>query len=460
VARAMTAGKISETRKRASWSRLLFYSHLLCSLLVAGAVALFLYVVVRDSLEDELQGRVSNELAEALAELQTSERTEALRAYQLGAQSIDRTTFETALAEVLRQKSTLRELTILKREYVIATSSVNPQAGSDMGLAHHSVDWQTLQGQPLAKLRASYDRSALDARLHQTRSYALLGFIGAVALSLLFAQLLLRQLRRSANALTLRFMQLAQGRFDVKLESVGDPDIDQISDAFNDMARRLNTSLGERERALVELKAARDRLEQSVKDRSVELDRINVLLRSEHEQRAQIEANLAEAAATDSLTRLLNRRAMLELIQHVGAYLQKMQKRCAFVMIDIDHFKQINDRFGHGQGDAVLRAVADCIRAELRTDEAAARWGGEEFLLLWPDHTRQVAEQRANRLRDALSMLKVAPDIVVTASMGVSEFDGTGAEAAINRADQCLYEAKAAGRNRVKVDSSGDAKPA
>jgi len=453
----MIASPISRTP---SLARRLFYSHLICSLLVSGAVAIFLYLVVRDSLNDELNGRMIESVRKTVALLSADSGTAELASHQAGLVLQNPNAWQAKLAQSLRNQPELTGLALMQRNETLAkagtiTVPALASAGSSDSAKHrlYAIEWADTDGRSLARIVGSADTSALTARLEHTRNLALLGFIGAVLLSLLFSQLLMRQTRGLVKALVDRFTQISNGRFDVKLEELGDPDLNLLGQAFNKMALRLNTSLSERERALTELKNARDRLEQSVKDRSSELDRINVLLRQEHEQRAQIEANLAEAAATDSLTKLLNRRAMLELISHVGQNLKKMQKRCAFVILDIDHFKKINDRYGHSQGDAVLCKIAEVIRLELRADEAAARWGGEEFLLLWPEQTLLIAQQRANRLREILASQLISGHIRITASFGVAEFDGDNAESAINNADQCLYKAKAAGRNLVVIDA-------
>lgn len=446
--------------RQPSLARRLFYSHLICSLLVSSAVAVFLYLVVRDSLNDELNGRMIESVRKTVALLSADSGTAALASHQAGLIPVSADVWQAKLAQSLRNQPELQGLALMQRSDTLAkvgsiTVPLDAISGSisSENQRLYALEWTDVDGRALARVIGTADVAALNTRLEQTRNLAMLGFIGAVILSLIFSQLLMRQTRGLVKALVDRFTQIANGRFDVKLDELGDPDLNLLGQSFNTMALRLNTSLSERERALTELKSARDRLEQNVKDRSSELERINVLLQQEHEQRAQIEANLAEAAATDSLTKLLNRRAMLELISHVGQHLKKMQKRCAFVILDIDHFKKINDRYGHNQGDAVLCAIAEVIRLELRADEAAARWGGEEFLLLWPEQTLLVAQQRANRLRELLAAQVISGHIKITASFGVAEFNGDNAEATINCADQCLYKAKAAGRNLVVVDA-------
>ncbi len=299
------------------------------------------------------------------------------------------------------------------------------------------------------------DGTAQQLRLTEIRNYALLGFIGAVVLSLLFARVFAARVNRALDALVERLQQVAAGNFDARIQTIAEDPTGRLALAFNDMSERLQRTIREREGTLTQLREARTQLEGSIRDRNKELVDLNILLRDEHEQRAQMEANLAEAAATDPLTKLLNRRALLGLMQHIGDTMRKNGKKCCIATLDIDHFKQVNDRFGHDVGDQVLSAVSAVIRKHLRADEAAARWGGEEFLLAWPDQTLSVAEQRADRLRELIGDCNFANgDLRITASFGIAEWAPSETlESALKRSDKALYCAKAEGRNRVRVQN-------
>ena len=128
----------------------------------------------------------------------------------------------------------------------------------------------------------------------------------------------------------------------------------------------------------------------------------------------------------------------------------------AVLMIDLDNFKQINDRHGHAAGDTVLRHVAQCLHAQLRGDALLARYGGEEFVALAPVADLPVARRLAERLRQAVESSdwsEAMPGLQrVTASLGVTLMDGDETlEAALARADEALYRAKNAGRNQVQT---------
>lgn len=155
-------------------------------------------------------------------------------------------------------------------------------------------------------------------------------------------------------------------------------------------------------------------------------------------------------ARTDPLTGLLNRRALADEAGRMLAQAARRGTPTAAVLIDIDHFKQINDGHGHAMGDAVLVAAAELLRRHCRTGDVCARIGGEEFLLLLPDSALQSAHRVAERLRLAFEQ-ELARDLLpCTASLGVAFIQGTDdLDRLLISADRALYRAKRAGRNRV-----------
>lgn len=178
-------------------------------------------------------------------------------------------------------------------------------------------------------------------------------------------------------------------------------------------------------------------------------------LRALHDELAERNAALELLARTDVLTELANRRHAGEVLSAAVARARRHDGQLCAVLVDIDRFKMVNDRHGHAAGDAVLRAVARHLTAGLREEDLAARWGGEEFLLLLPetDDAGIVCE----RLRAAIAAQPVAretdpptPPIPVTASFGWAAWTGdeTG-EALVARADAAMYAAKDGGRDRV-----------
>lgn len=167
-------------------------------------------------------------------------------------------------------------------------------------------------------------------------------------------------------------------------------------------------------------------------------------------ERVGREQKLLEIARRDPLTGLYNRRAGEQALElHVEA-VQAPGGGFCLIIGDIDHFKSINDRYGHPAGDRVLVNVADILRNRIRVRDIAVRWGGEEFLVLVPDSSLDRAYELAERIRGGVAGLALGEIGPVTMSLGVAEL-GAGETAAglILRADKALYRAKRGGRNRV-----------
>jgi len=166
------------------------------------------------------------------------------------------------------------------------------------------------------------------------------------------------------------------------------------------------------------------------------------------------EVDLAAAyqrlAVTDALTGLANRRGIDQHMRREVARVLRHGYRLSFALLDIDHFKNVNDRFGHGVGDEVLRRVSESMSRTLRASDLAARWGGEEFLVVLTDTGLEGARMCAERIRAAVEALSVARVGNVTISAGVAELSpGEDLSIALLRADEMLYKAKASGRNCV-----------
>lgn len=162
-------------------------------------------------------------------------------------------------------------------------------------------------------------------------------------------------------------------------------------------------------------------------------------------------------AYTDRLTGAWNRRHLDDAAIVAMSRTERHGHPVSLLLVDIDHFKSLNDRFGHPVGDRVLIELVRCLRATLRRADSVTRWGGEEFVVLAPDSALQDAWQLADKLcaRIAGSRLSEALAEPVTASIGVAEYQaGEGFEAWLSRADQALYEAKRQGRNRAVADTA------
>ena len=171
---------------------------------------------------------------------------------------------------------------------------------------------------------------------------------------------------------------------------------------------------------------------------------------------ARLLARMHQWAMTDHLTGSLSRHALVERASALIARARQADGAVAVIMVDLDHFKQINDRHGHTGGDAVLRHAVKVLQAELRGEALLARYGGEEFVVVAPVASLPVARRVGERMRQAVERADWAdrvPDLSgVTASLGVTLLArDESLEAALRRADEALYRAKHLGRNQVQV---------
>lgn len=179
---------------------------------------------------------------------------------------------------------------------------------------------------------------------------------------------------------------------------------------------------------------------------------------------ADANAELSKLAGTDSLTELSNRRAFDDALRRDMARAQRYGEPISVLLMDIDHFKRINDTFGHPGGDRVLQYLGALLRNCLRAGDVAARYGGEEFALILPKTTQAGALTLAERLRRGIAAMEVPfGDSVIhaTVSLGVAACDGScEAQVLVERADLALYSAKQRGRNRVVAAAPSEPAPA
>lgn len=179
-----------------------------------------------------------------------------------------------------------------------------------------------------------------------------------------------------------------------------------------------------------------------------------VLLQEDITEHKNYQATLERLATTDHLTGLLNRRAFLDATEREIRRAHRYGQPLALIMLDVDHFKRINDGHGHPAGDEVLRRIAATCRGMLRDGDLMGRLGGEEFAITLVQPPLQVATAVAERLRKAVSELDIefgGERLAVTISLGIAEVgEGiTSLDHLISKADACLYTAKREGRNRV-----------
>ncbi|WP_231741892.1 diguanylate cyclase [Stieleria varia] len=190
-----------------------------------------------------------------------------------------------------------------------------------------------------------------------------------------------------------------------------------------------------------------------IEEHRAELERMLMLLRSSRDEIEEKNRELEILATQDALTGCLNRRAFFERFGKRWTESKASGQPLSCIMIDNDHFKRVNDSYGHATGDEVLRQVSKVLKQRHGVNGIVCRYGGEEFCVLLPNMTFEQAIEQAEVTRQAISEIRLADpaDLRLTASIGVSEtrFDAEDPQELINQADVCLYAAKRAGRNCV-----------
>jgi diguanylate cyclase (GGDEF)-like protein len=255
--------------------------------------------------------------------------------------------------------------------------------------------------------------------------------------------------------------QLAQlhksaGRFEQALllqEKVQELERAQFSHDFERRlrAQQTQTDLAAARHDVLQERSRRAELEQA----QIELMRLNEKLQAADREKSRLLARLAEESRTDALTGLANRRRLDERLADEWHRLRRYAgTRLSLAIVDVDHFKQVNDRFGHPLGDAVLQRLARLLAQRSRAGDLAARLGGEEFCLLLPDTEGADALQACEHLREAVAAepwAQLHPELRLSVSIGLADArEVDDAAALLQRADERLYAAKQAGRNRVQ----------
>ena len=301
-------------------------------------------------------------------------------------------------------------------DYMTAYATV-PEPPSTTPLA-----WRVVVRQPI--------QQAL-ARVHDLQRTFLLSALVLVTLFLALGRWIASAFARPLEELSDMAKRLEQGDEDLNWKvNARSLEVKKLTEALRGTA----ATLIDNKHALIDANA---RLEQKVQDRTAEL--------------AQANHDLQILARRDALTGMGNRLATRERLREEFLRGKRTPLPCCVLMLDIDHFKQVNDRFGHGVGDDVLRAVAATLMSNLRGSDFAGRFGGEEFLLLLPDTPLDKALCVAEKLRAAVQVQPQAEVGHVTISVGVALLDVTDVDEnrAVQRADERLYQAKAGGRNQV-----------
>ncbi|WP_019528059.1 GGDEF domain-containing protein [Dasania marina] len=236
------------------------------------------------------------------------------------------------------------------------------------------------------------------------------------------------------------------------------------SDSSNDFCQALEkcTTRLNNDPSISEIKDIITDLTQETLTISSASNDINSMLSSLNGEVKQLRKDLEQAgseAITDSLTGAANRRGLDERLQAAISEAKDKHRDLSLIMVDLDHFKTINDKFGHSTGDKVLKLVASIMKKNLRSSDFLARYGGEEFTIILPNTDLENAIKVAEHLRKAISAKQLSTgrngQLIgrLTMSAGVTQYRLLdNAEELLDRGDNCMYEAKRTGRNSVKSD--------
>ncbi len=278
-----------------------------------------------------------------------------------------------------------------------------------------SVNWGFVIERPKAEVFASVKRLRDITLLVVCALLLVIGMIGY-----LLGQGIVKPLDRLVRGAD----RISSGDLDVNLPVYVNDELGNTTEVFNDMVKRLRQN-------------------------RAQLAATNEALQRKNEE-------LEHASITDALTGIFNRRYMMELIHRHISLFHRGKRAFAVLLIDIDHFKAINDTYGHVAGDRVLAKIAAVIRESLRAIDYAGRYGGEEFVVILVDTSSEDAERTAERIRSAVAKQQHLFDnqtIEATISVGVASYDNDreSVEGLIKRADEALYHSKHEGRDRVTV---------
>lgn len=268
----------------------------------------------------------------------------------------------------------------------------------------------------------------------------LLGWIAAAVISRPLADL-----NRATHS-------LAEGAFDHRIPRSGILELRELGLSFSRMAQRLQSAFAELQSVNQTLRTAEGELakQNQLLEKRVEERTSELIATQEHLLAANEE--LARLASIDQLTGIWNRRHFETIAAMEIARARRDHEPISIAMLDIDHFKRVNDRYGHLVGDRVLIDVCGTVRRQLRATDFFARWGGEEFVILMPNCEIADAFRRADDLRKRISNENALEEISVTASFGIAGLQPADTLSSwINRVDEALYAAKANGRNQVRT---------
>jgi diguanylate cyclase (GGDEF)-like protein len=458
----------------------LFLTHFAAIILISGSVGTYFYTSAMDNLMSALQSRLKNSAA-LISQSLDGVKLDQIRSEQ----DMNNPTYKKNVALLRRFVKANPDIAFIyimrKREnkvfFVIDSDIQDPgipgeeydhQVSSLMqGFLRPSVDKSATEDEwgiflsGYAPLRGGEDdylvgidmrADEVHGKFERIQLAGILSFALSVILAMIFSRWLSMNFTKRITNLTTRFALIAPTEGDVGDMGQGD-EFDQLLLSFDNMSKRLQIKQKQIDDNQGFLRKAHSEMEQQVESRTAELVEANQKLMREIAERKNVERMLEHTSRTDYLTGVLNRRAISIRLDQVMAQTARGSKSFCIILLDIDHFKQVNDQYGHNVGDQVLKHIVAKLQNCIRESDELGRWGGEEFLILTPETELKEAKNLAQRLCVELastSLVVQQNKISITASFGVTRYlNDESLGACLRRSDDALYAAKTEGRNCV-----------
>ncbi|MEJ2393635.1 MAG: diguanylate cyclase [Candidatus Thiodiazotropha sp.] len=460
----------------------LFFSHFAAIILISGSVGTYFYQSAIDNLTQALRSRLQNSAAlvshglnvQSLDQIRAMEDMNTA-AYKEGVES---------LRDFVKANPDIAFIYVMRKvgdraEFVLDSDTDDPAApGEDYpydlpalmeGFIRPAVDREITKDRwgsflsgysPLDAGKGIYlvgiDMYAgeVESKLKEIRLAGVLSLALSIILAMIFSRFLSLNFTRRISMVTDRLASIAPDQSVEQVDGQGD-ELSQLSSAFEQMSQRLENSRREIEENQTALRKARDELENRVNERTGELVKANQQLTQEVAERRHMEQRLEQLSQTDYLTGILNRRAISRKLEEEQTTVTAAEESFCIILLDLDHFKEINDQYGHAVGDQALRHAVERLRNGIRDSDLLGRWGGEEFIIVAPRTSLAEAEGLAERLCRSLAGSRITSEgesVEITGSFGVTRYiPGEALDTCLKRTDDALYAAKRQGRNRIIV---------
>ncbi len=460
----------------------LFFSHFAAIILISGSVGTYFYQSAIDNLTQALRSRLQNSAAlvshglnvQSLDQIRAVEDMNTA-AYKEGVES---------LRDFVKANPDIAFIYVMRKvgdraEFVLDSDTDDPAApGEDYpyvlpalmeGFIRPAVDREITKDRwgsflsgysPLDAGKGIYlvgiDMYAgeVESKLKEIRLAGVLSLALSIILAMIFSRFLSLNFTRRISMVTDRLASIAPDQSVEQVDGQGD-ELSQLSSAFEQMSQRLENSRREIEANQTALRKARDELENRVNERTGELVKANQQLTQEVAERRHMEQRLEQLSQTDYLTGILNRRAISRKLEEEQTTVTAAEESFCIILLDLDHFKEINDQYGHAVGDQALRHAVERLRNGIRDSDLLGRWGGEEFIIVAPRTSLSEAEGLAERLCRSLAGSRITSEgesVEITGSFGVTRYNpGEALDTCLKRTDDALYAAKRQGRNRIIV---------